>query len=143
MEGPGRRDGPGGGAADEGDRTAVELGSSVDSAARAREAIRSRLTGVPDDVVETACLLADELVANVVLHVGTGSRMVIVRTVGLLRVEVSDHSSLEPARRTRTPTRLTGRGLHILDDLATEWGSTSHGGGKIVWFTLALPEGPT
>ena len=135
MDGPEGAEGPD---PDAGERTVVELGPSVDAARVARETLRQQLGGVAEELVDTACLLADELVANVLLHVGAPSQMVVVRTATEVRVEVADHSPQEPARRSRQPDRLTGRGLHLLDEMATSWGSTAHGGGKTVWFTLRL-----
>jgi anti-sigma regulatory factor (Ser/Thr protein kinase) len=120
------------------ERTVVDLGPSMTSAGVARTALREQMAGLPDDVVDAACLLVAEVVANVLLHVGAASRLVIVRSPTELRVEVSDRSPQEPTRRTRRPDRLTGRGLHLLDELATEWGFTTHGGGKTVWFTILL-----
>jgi len=118
----------------------IDLGADVDAAATARTALRRHLVDVPDDVVETACLLADELVANVVLHLGTAARMVVRRSPDQVRVEVSDPSTEHPEPRDGDLEDLTGRGLHLLDELATEWGTTAHPGGKTVWFTLALSQ---
>ncbi len=120
------------------ERRLVDLASTVDAAAQARTALREHLAGLPDDVVETACLLADELVANVLLHVGLPSRLTVVRTADEVRVEVWDRSAQVPERRRTHPGRLTGRGLHLLDELADRWGTTVEHDGKTVWFTLRL-----
>jgi hypothetical protein len=65
-------------------------------------------------VADVACLLASELVTNVVRHVGNPMS---------LRVEL-----------------LTGRGLMLLDALAHTWGPRQGRGEKVVWFSLpALP----
>lgn len=121
------------------EQVTVDLGPSIDSAGVARAVVREHLAGVPDDVVETACLLAGELVANVLLHVATPSRLIVTRTPTQVRVEVSDHSPEPPAPRSTRLQDLTGRGLRIIDELAEAWGTIRHpGDGKTVWFTLSL-----
>ena len=120
------------------ERTIVDLSSSVDAAATARDRLREHLGGLPAEVVDAACLLADELVANVLLHVGLPSRMTVVRTADEIRVAVWDSSSQAPVRKLHRPDGLTGRGLQLLDELATAWGTTVEPDGKTVWFSLRL-----
>ena len=95
---------------------------------------------VPDEPVETACLLATELVTNAVLHAGTHLQVVVEATDTTLRVEVVDDADQLPVTRTyRTdPLGITGRGLALVKSLADTWGVTPRDGGKSVWFQLPL-----
>jgi anti-sigma regulatory factor (Ser/Thr protein kinase) len=119
--------------------TTVELGAQPQCAGRAREVLRRSLAGFGDELVDTACLLADELVANALLHVGAALEMTVMWTEHAVRVEVVDRSPEPPTRRRRDLDGLHGRGLHMLDDLADEWGTARHPLGKSVWFSLVLP----
>lgn len=88
--------------------------------------------------LETAALLATELVTNVVIHAGTDLDLVLTLQEGELTVEVADR---HPARllTTQSPSRELpegGRGLALVDALSTRWGTTHSRVGKSVWFTL-------
>jgi hypothetical protein len=56
---------------------------------------------------------------------------------GVLRIEVVDDSFREPFRLPNASAEATaGRGLAILDRLATRWGVDTLDTGKAVWFEL-------
>jgi DNA-binding NarL/FixJ family response regulator len=88
-------------------------------------------------LVETIQLLVSELVTNVIVHTSGAPDV----RVGLLRdhvhVEVLD-ASPKPARVGRpSATATSGRGLALVEALATAWGSVDIGRGKVVWFDVA------
>jgi hypothetical protein len=107
--------------------------------ALARQLVRSALDGVPVEVVETASLLASELVTNALVH-GSGTATVVLEVcTDRVRVEVQDSDptiDLSPIRVE--PRSLHGRGLALVDALASAWGVESRGAGKAVWFQLEL-----
>jgi anti-sigma regulatory factor (Ser/Thr protein kinase) len=116
----------------------LPLPRSSDSVGRARSAIREALVGLPGDVAEVSALLANELVANAIAH-GEGSislSMEIRRDC--VRVAVTDEGTVLPVLRESKPTAESGRGLSIVDALATRWGAHPAGRGKSVWFELAI-----
>ncbi|WP_183295668.1 ATP-binding protein [Cellulomonas cellasea] len=90
-------------------------------------------------------LLASELVTNAVVH-GPERAHVAVRTAfrdGAFSVAVTDEGSGTPVLRDPQPTELSGRGLHVVANLASAWGvepgATGTGtGGTTVWFTVDL-----
>ncbi len=82
-------------------------------------------------------LLASELVSNAVVHVGHPMTVRISRRPDSIRVEVQDESQQLPSLETPDPTSEHGRGVLLIDVLATDWGAEVHPeDGKTVWFEL-------
>ena len=82
-------------------------------------------------------LMASELVTNALLHgappIGLEMRCAAAHTI----VRVTDFG--EPPRLQRTlpaADALSGRGLRLLEALATDWGVDCHAPGKTFWFML-------
>ena len=79
---------------------AVALAASVEAAAQARHVVRDLLQqGHRPDMVDTACLLTSELVANAVIHAGAPVELVVDLDRARLAVEVIDASTETPASR--------------------------------------------
>lgn len=108
----------------------------------AREFVRSALAGVAPGVVETAQLLVSELATNAVMHAHTEFEVRVQALEGRIRVQVSD---ARPRRRpvSRQPFTYagTGRGLPIVEQLASRYGVQNGEGRKTVWCEL-WPGGP-
>jgi anti-sigma regulatory factor (Ser/Thr protein kinase) len=93
---------------------------------------------VSADVVDTAELLVSELVTNAVIH-GSGTvRLVIDCTDHCLSVTVSDNEPVAPKLQPERPLSDGGRGLRMIESLASAWGVRlrADGRGKDVWFRL-------
>lgn len=104
-----------------------------------RRRVRGLLTGLGGIRVEDAVLVADELIANAHQH-GSAPRTCRLTYRGRrLRIEVDDASPRQP--RMRTPDRTGGRGMILIDRLASSWGVQNHPDHKTVWAELAL-DGP-
>ncbi|MFE0361520.1 ATP-binding protein [Streptomyces griseoaurantiacus] len=94
---------------------------------------------------DAAVLVVAELTANAVLHglvPGRDFALSLLRdeTLGTLRIEVTDTHPALPARRTPAPEEDTGRGLLLVEALATDWGVEGRPGpGKTVWALCPLP----
>ena len=116
------------------------LSSTPASAGTARRFVERVLTDAGlGDRAYTATLLVSELVANAVLHTGTPID-VVVKTAGpWARVEVHDGSQQLPVRKNYSSMSGTGRGLVLVDRMATRWGADATDGGKMVWFELDGP----
>jgi len=82
--------------------------------------------------------LLTEVVTNAVLHAGTPLRVVLEQDVssGRLRCEVSDDSPARPRLRRHSTEATTGRGLQLLDRVASAWGVEPLAAGKTVWFEV-------
>jgi anti-sigma regulatory factor (Ser/Thr protein kinase) len=87
---------------------------------------------------DVACLLVSELVTNAILHAGSASVVTLDYDSGVLHIEVSDSSALRVRPRTYSREAGTGRGLMLVEALATAWGSGTTSGGKQVWCDLAI-----
>ena len=93
-------------------------------------------------------LLVSELVSNAVLH---GGPHLPEATVGLaiavaddqVRIEVEDAGVNIPVVGDGALDRLTGRGLLLVQSLATRWGCESSDAGKVVWVEIAVPAAMT
>lgn len=93
---------------------------------------------VPAHTVRDALLMTSELATNAAIHTDGGYELTAqwdLRSHSL-RVEISDHSPLPAERRLPGSEGVGGFGLHIVDALATRWGTTPTPTGKSVWFEL-------
>ncbi len=116
-------------------RTFTSTPASARMARRFVEAVLSD-AGM-DDLAYTATLLVSELVANAVLHTGGTPIEVVVKPAGdRARVEVHDGSHVLPVRKNYSNLSGTGRGLMLVDRMATDWGAERTPRGKMVWFEL-------
>lgn len=97
------------------------------------------VASVPDASLGDALRLAvSELATNAVIHARTPFTVRVVRHGGggTVRVSVTDHSTDLPVRQERRPDAAGGRGIAIVEHLASEWGVESSDGGKTVWFEV-------
>ncbi|MER6278680.1 SpoIIE family protein phosphatase [Streptomyces sp900105245] len=106
---------------------------------RARRLVRERLlTWCLPHAVETAELLVSEVVTNAVRHAhGDRIGLRVVRTDALL-FEVTDDEPALPAMLNAGPLDESGRGLRVVSRLAREWGASTSGHRKTVWFEQTL-----
>ncbi|HEX2851034.1 MAG TPA: ATP-binding protein [Acidimicrobiales bacterium] len=113
--------------------------ASLASAAAARRFVAQALEidGVDHEVVDLAELLTSEIVTNAVVHAAGPAEVGVDRVGDAVRVEVVDAASALPDLRHVAPDAASGRGLAIVDALATRWGVQPRGtSGKVVWFEL-------
>jgi anti-sigma regulatory factor (Ser/Thr protein kinase) len=111
--------------------------TSVGAARRfVRDVLMSRQ--VPDSVVGIVELLTSEVVTNAIVHGRSGPRLVIQIGEDVIRVAVCDLSADVPVRRRARVDDVNGRGVVIVDELASAWGvECEQDGGKQVWFEVA------
>lgn len=110
------------------------------SAGAARQFVRAGIEGWSDrDRRDVVVLLTSELVTNAIQHgsvqgVPVRIRLLLARRDDLVRVEVWDASVLQPL--LSEPVDGSGRGLRIVDRLASRWGADLEADGKTVWFEV-------
>jgi PAS domain S-box-containing protein len=96
-----------------------------------------------DDLLSTAALLISEVATNAVRHSRGDIEIQVRRGDASVWIEVQDDDSRPPRLRHASPEDEGGRGLALVHDLATAWGSRSTPTGKVVWLRLDLrsPQG--
>ena len=92
--------------------------------------------GLPEDLVETAVLLTSETVTNAIVHGRSEARLDVLADADHVRVEVGDDNSRHPILEVDDTDALDGRGVRLLQHLATTWGVRDEPFGKAVWFEL-------
>lgn len=91
-------------------------------------------------LVDDALLVADELVANAVLHAGTDIELRLTLLAGSLGIAVADRSARRPAHGRPGDGAESGRGLLLVDALAEAWQVLPRrDGGKVVRAVLRAP----
>lgn len=114
----------------------VELPLHPSSAGLARGMVRGACERVNVDG-DVALLCASELVTNALVHAVPPIELEVVLTTRCLRVAIYDGSTAEAVpRHPVTPDATSGRGLSIVEALATRWSVEPTGSGKVVWFEL-------
>lgn len=116
----------------------VPRSTSSVPAARAFAAVALDAWGLNESVVDDASLLLTEVAANAIRHVDHGDLLItfLVHDDRLM-VTVHDRSAQLPVARVVDDEAESGRGLVLVEALATRWGSTASPTGKAVWFELA------
>ena len=111
--------------------------TSVGAARRfVRDVLMSRQ--VADPVVDTVELLTSEVVTNAIVHARSGPQLAVEVDGKVVRVAVRDSSPEMPVRRLGRLDDLSGRGVIIVEELASAWGvEREHNGSKRVWFEVA------
>lgn len=112
---------------------------SLNEVRNVRSFIGQVMQGCPvaDDIV----LLASELAANAVVHTASGAdgtfSVGICADVGRIRVEVHDLGSAKaPTVHDSAATAEKGRGLCLVEMIATRWGYSGGQRGRMVWFEV-------
>lgn len=119
-----------------------EVPADSSAASIARRFVGSALRGwrVDEEVVATAELCVSELVTNAVIHSRTASTVTVRVDEEYVLVMVQDRGGVGPVRRPdgMDPEAISGRGLALVDALASAWSAEHSADGTTVWFELAL-----
>jgi PAS domain S-box-containing protein len=94
------------------------------------------------DLADTACLLVSEILTNAVCHARQAIGLHLHHTAHEVIAEITDDHPQLPQRTLPAPADESGRGLTLVEALATTWGARQSGTGKTVWFTLATDAPP-
>ncbi|MFI0417865.1 ATP-binding protein [Spongiactinospora sp. 9N601] len=97
---------------------------------------------------DDAVLAVSELTANAVRHTysGTSGGRVTIALLGMagdqVRIDVIDEGGpLVPRIMEETSDALSGRGLRLVAELSTAWGSNALAAGRCVWALLPMDYG--
>ncbi|MFC4590052.1 ATP-binding protein [Sphaerisporangium corydalis] len=134
----------------------VEIPARLDAASLARAHVRRVLLKWRwEELSDLAELVVSELVTNAVKatmesrgsavmgtrNAGAGHISVdVYRVAGLVVIEVGDTCRTPPMLKAAGPEDEGGRGLQLVDAVATRWGyRRPASGGKVVWCALHRP----
>jgi len=91
--------------------------------------------------VDEVVLAVDELVTNVLLHAAAPIRLTLYASgEDKVWVEVHDDGTGMITTRPDDLEALSGRGLHIVEQISSSWGVVEERQGKSVWFEVGSPE---
>ncbi len=120
-------------------RAVKEFAAHANSVGLARHFVAATLEAWDlDDLDEVACLLTSELAANAVVHAGTAFQVTVHLDPPELLVEVVDFAPSQSVRHEVSNDRRSGRGLVIVEALASRWGVRIQTEAKAVWFSLPV-----
>ena len=103
----------------------------------ARESVRVACAATFPQLVDDAMLLVSEVVTNAVEHGRAPVRLRIDCDDTGIQIAVDDANPVLPRARRLDRRRHSGRGLVLVQRLATDWGVRRTEHGKQVWFRLA------
>jgi anti-sigma regulatory factor (Ser/Thr protein kinase) len=117
-----------------------QVAGHPEAVGEARQFLRATLHGwgVDASVVDTAVLCLSELVTNAVIHSLEGCLVRVVLHEGVVRVAVRDAGVSRPARvaSPADPLQVHGRGLQLVEALASRWGHDIDPEGLSAWFEV-------
>lgn len=120
---------------------AIAHGFNAIAPARRWAAGHLKEAGVDGHLLDVLVLLVSEVVTNAVAHASPPVHMRLEVSDSVARVEVTDQAREVPVIRRPEPTQAGGRGVGLVDQLATRWGvvtSEDDDSLKTVWFEVAL-----
>jgi anti-sigma regulatory factor (Ser/Thr protein kinase) len=125
---------------------AFEVPQHPAAVSEARGSLRRTLTAwsVDPDLVDAAVLCLSELVTNALMHTAGGCSVRALLDRGVLTISVRDGGPAESAsvELPEEMLRVHGRGLQIVDALASRWGSELDSVGTTVWCTFETSSTP-
>src|SRR4051794_26042810 len=116
------------------------LPECLHSPALAREITRERLVSFSEEAVETVVMLVSEVTTNVVIHARSMMTLRMAVNKPRVKVWVEDCSTACPQPRSAEDDDEGGRGLWLVDALASSWGCEMTSTGKQVWFEVSSAE---
>ncbi len=136
-------------------RRRLRLPADHRSPAAARAAVRAVLAEAGlNDLLDEAVLLTTELSTNGVVHAGTDLDVDVVADDTGVTVTVTDFrggplgaqflrsgAAERPSEDSGGELAEGGRGLLLVDQFASSWGTTHDPNGKAIWFRLVRPGG--
>jgi len=120
-------------------RVSVAMDPVVGAARRGRELVTEVCARWDcPDLAGPACIVLTEMMNNVVAHAQTPMTVMIARYAGQMSVAVRDQNPARPrfTGAPVSPTSYGGRGLMLIDSVASRWGHLEVPGGKVVWALL-------
>jgi anti-sigma regulatory factor (Ser/Thr protein kinase) len=113
----------------------VHLKPDVSSLGEGRRFVARTLRDweVEEARIETVLLVANELVANAIVHAHSAPVLSLAESGDNLLLRVFDESSAVPVPQAPSVDQGSGRGLILVEALSDRWGIDTAAHGKSVW----------
>lgn len=105
-------------------------------AARRLVAADCAIAATGPECAQAAGLMTSEVVSNAILYGNGRITLGVEVDRRCCRVEVGDNGRRQPRVQGADESAEGGRGMLIVDALASDWGVTDRPTGKIVWFEV-------
>lgn len=116
----------------------LELPALPTAAAIARSFVRRLWSSLENaDTLDGVVLCVSELVTNALDHAIPPYELRVARRNGGLRIEVTDACDRPPVLQPLSPAASRGRGIFLVESIATRWGVEPSPPGKTVWAEFA------
>jgi anti-sigma regulatory factor (Ser/Thr protein kinase) len=117
----------------------VRLGPNVSSLGVGRRFVERTLRewNVDEETIEPVMLVANELIANAIVHAHSSPVLSLCGAGDDLLLRVADDAGGLAVTRRATPGDDGGRGLLLVEALGDGWGVDASESGKSVWVTFA------
>ena len=119
-----------------------EVAPEAAAVSEARRFLRGTLHDweVDEETADTAVLCLSELVTNAVIHSHAGCSVRVQLDEGVLTVTVRDsgRADAQTVEQLEDSLRVHGRGLQVVEALASRWGYELDLEGTTVWFELTV-----
>jgi hypothetical protein len=89
------------------------------------------------ELTDRASLIVTELATNAVVHAQSGFTVSLSHSGSEVRIAVGDTATAVPQRSRAGSAALVGRGIPIIEALASRWGHLALDEGKLVWADIA------
>lgn len=124
----------------ESDTLRWNLGRGDPPLAALRHGIATTFRAPAAEIIADLQLIVTELVTNAYEHGWLPDQIRITTSTeqNVIRVEVDDHSFRRPQLKPHSTTAHRGRGMQLVDTLASRWGVTDTRWGKTVWAEVTL-----
>lgn len=126
-------------------RHAYDFTNTAESVGPARQVVRATLSAweCADDVIEAAVLITSELASNAVAHALSSPVFTVLCAMrhGTLTLAIADHDARPPSRVDFAADDDHGRGIFLIEALASAWGYETCPGGKMVYARLSSVNG--
>jgi len=117
----------------------VHLGRDVRSLGEGRRFVEKTLRewSIDEETIGPVMLVANELIANAIVHAHSAPVVSLSGTGDDLLLRVADEAGGLAVTRRATPGDDGGRGLLLVEALGDRWGVDASESGKSVWVTFA------
>lgn len=118
------------------DGLSIDLPDRASAPRIGRRLIRNLLMNSDQTLVADVELLVSELITNAIVHASSAPELEVRLSTQSVHVAVHDAEPSLPELRVPASGQPGGRGLHLLNTLASRWGADPSDIGKVVWFEI-------